>query len=384
MKKLPAHLILADGTQFSGTSFGYSKKESTGEVVFNTSLVGYQEILTDPSYFRQMVVMTYPQIGNYGLNSLDVESAKPFLSALIIKENSPIVSNYRSEISLSQYLKKNKIAGLEGIDTRALVLHLRDQGAMQGVIAFGNLSQAQIKKLKEKAKNLPHMDGLNLAGSVSTKKPYLWKKGVEGFDLTDLTPLPQGERGKQKKYKIIAYDYGIKQNILRLLIDHGCEVKVVPCTYPAEKTLAEKPDGIFLSNGPGDPAACVQEIEIIKKLLGKKPIFGICLGHQLLALALGAKTFKLKFGHHGGNQPVMDLKTKKVEITSQNHGFAVDDKKLPGGVEVTHVNLNDKTVEGVSHKKLKAFSVQYHPEASPGPSDSHYLFQRFIDLIKNG
>lgn len=380
MKKLPAHLILADGTQFSGTSFGYSKKESTGEVVFNTSLVGYQEILTDPSYFRQMVVMTYPQIGNYGLNSLDVESAKPFLSALIIKENSPIVSNYRSEISLSQYLKKNKIAGLEGIDTRALVLHLRDQGAMQGVIAFGNLSQAQIKKLKEKAKNLPHMDGLNLASAVSTKKPYLWKKGVEGFDLTE----PKIEKPSGKKYKIIAYDYGIKQNILRLLIDHGCEVKVVPCTYPAEKTLAEKPDGIFLSNGPGDPAACVQEIEIIKKLLGKKPIFGICLGHQLLALALGAKTFKLKFGHHGGNQPVMDLKTKKVEITSQNHGFAVDDKKLPGGVEVTHVNLNDKTVEGVSHKKLKAFSVQYHPEASPGPSDSHYLFQRFIDLIKNG
>lgn len=359
-KNHEAHLILADGTIYSGTSFGYQRSRS-GEVVFNTSLTGYQEILTDPSYEGQIVIMTYPHIGNYGVNAQDEESRRIFLSGFIVKENSPRVSNFRAQTTLPAYLKKHRIPALEGLDTRALVRHLRNQGAMQALIHQGPLNDK--KKLIAKARALPSMEGQDLAKEVSCKKPYTWKQGKHEFS-------------------VIAYDFGIKHNILRLLTAHGCSVKVVPATYPAHKVLLENPDGIFLSNGPGDPAVCDYAIKNVSELLGKKPIFGICLGHQILALALGAKSYKLKFGHHGGNQPVMDLATRKVEITAQNHGFAIDPKKLPSDVEVSHINLNDQTVEGIRHKTLPAFSVQYHPEASPGPHDSSYLFKRFTMMMQ--
>lgn len=374
----PAHLILSDGTVFSGTSFGY-EGEKSGEVVFNTSLTGYQEILTDPSYQGQIVVMTYPEIGNYGVNPVDAESAKIYLSGFIVKELSPIVSNFRATLDLSSYLKKHKIPAIEGVDTRALVRHIREVGALQALIVTGN--KVSLPALRKKAANLPSMEGQDLASQVSCDKPYTWKQGVP----TVVASASKGKKLKKvfkSKFKVIAYDFGIKQNILRMLVDHGCEVKVVPSTYPADKILKENPDGIFLSNGPGDPAVCKDAIQSVKELLGKKPMFGICLGHQILGLAVGAKSYKLKFGHHGGNQPVMDLATRKVEITAQNHGFAIDSKTLPKEAEVTHVNLNDQTVEGIALKKSKAFSVQYHPEAGPGPHDSHYLFERFIDLMK--
>ncbi|EKD41267.1 MAG: hypothetical protein ACD_73C00786G0002 [uncultured bacterium] len=369
---MQANLILADGTIFQGKLFG-AKKEVSGEVVFNTSLTGYQEVLTDPSYKGQMVVMTYPEIGNYGVNLEDAESRGLFLSALIVKNYSPIVSNFRAKESLDAYLKRHKVPGLYDIDTRALVKHIRDQGAQQALIVYGNISKKNIQK----AAQLPSMEGQDLASLVSTDKLYSFKQGSPIL-------LSQGlikKKNLRKKFKVVAYDFGIKKNILRLLVDHGCEVTVVPGDYPAEKVLDKKPDGIFLSNGPGDPAVCTYAIDNVKKLLGKKPIFGICLGHQILGLALGAKTYKLKFGHHGGNQPVMDLATRKVEITAQNHGFAIDDKTLPKGVMLTHTNLNDQTNEGIAHASLKAFSVQYHPEAAPGPHDSHYLFGQFIDLM---
>lgn len=368
-----AHLILADGTIFKGTSFGF-EGESFGEVVFNTSMSGYQEVLTDPSYQGQMVVMTYPQMGNYGINPVDVESKKIYLSGFIVKENSPIVSNFRATGSLSSYLKKQRVPAIEGVDTRALVRHIREKGAMPALIVVG--TKKNLKPLIKKAAKLPTMEGQDFAKMVSCQKPYRWTKGV---------PPIIGAKSKKNssRFKVIAYDFGIKQNILRMLVDYGCQVKVVPADYPAEKVLKENPDGIFLSNGPGDPAVCTYAIENVKKLLGKRPLFGICLGHQILGLALGAKSFKLKFGHHGGNQPVMDLKTRKVEITSQNHGFAIDPSGLPKDVEVSHINLNDQTVEGLSYKKLRAFSVQYHPEASPGPHDSHYLFKRFINMMNS-
>jgi len=367
----PAHLILKDGTLFSGTSFGYEGK-SSGEVVFNTSMTGYQEILTDPSYQGQIVVMTYPKIGNYGINPVDVESRKIFLSGFIVKENSPISSNFRSKFNLSSYLKKNKVPGIEGIDTRALVRHIRDKGSQPALIVVGNKKSFTVEK--KKAAKLPSMDGQNFASVVSCKKPYAWTKGVPKIirGVGAGSPRPKSRR----KFKVIAYDFGIKQNILRMLVDHGCRVKVVPSNYPAEKVLQENPDGVFLSNGPGDPAPVTVAIENVKKLLGKKPIFGICLGHQIMGLAFGGESFKLKFGHHGGNQPVMDLETRKVEITAQNHGFAIKTENLPADVEVTHINLNDQTVEGIRHKSLPAFSVQYHPEASPGPHDSHYLLDQ--------
>lgn len=374
MKNKKAYLVLKDGRVFEGVGFGHSCVKE-GEVVFNTSMSGYQEILTDPSYFGQIVVMTYPHIGNYGVNTKDEESGGVYCSGFVVREISEITSNYRSKSSLDDYLKKNKIPAIAEIDTRALVRHIREEGAMPAILAVGN---HKVSDLKKKAKKLTGMEGQNLAEKVSTKKAYSFKKGLEEF----IKEQPMKRLQAKKRYKVVAYDFGVKKNILRLLVENGCEVKVVPYCYPAEKLLSDDSlDGVFLSNGPGDPAACEFAIENIKKLIGKKPIFGICLGHQILSLALGAKTYKLKFGHHGGNQPVQDLKTKKVEITSQNHGFAVDHKALPKGVKVSHVNLNDQTVEGISHSKLPLFSVQYHPEAAPGPHDSAYLFKRFTDMM---
>jgi carbamoyl-phosphate synthase small subunit len=316
--------------------------------------------------------MTYPQMGNYGVNDEDVESAKPYAEGFIVKEHLDIPSNWRAKKSLQAYLAENKIVGIQGIDTRALTRHLRDFGAQPGVISTTDLDPTS---LVAKATALPKMSGLDLAKEVTCKKPYQWSEGDWELE-TGYVQKPG------KKYKVVAYDYGIKRNILRLLTSAGCDVTVVPATMPAEEVLAMKPDGVFLSNGPGDPEPVTYAIENIKKILGKKPVFGICLGQQLLGLALGGKTYKLKFGHHGGNQPIMDLTTRKVEIAAENHGFAVDMETLKDQVTMTHMNLNDKTCEGFQHKTLPAFSVQYHPESSPGPHDSRYLFQRFIDMME--
>lgn len=377
-KTKKAYLVLADGKVFEGEGFGHSCLK-TGEVVFNTAMTGYQEILTDPSYNNQIVVMTYPHIGNYGIAKADDESRQIFASGLVVRELSRVCSNYRADLSLDEWLKKWKIPGIAEIDTRALVRHIREAGAMPAVLAVGE--KYSVAELKKKAKKLPVMDGLNLAEGVSCEKTYGFKKGLESF-IKEKSKVKK--KASKKKYHVIAFDYGVKQNILRLFNERDCEVSVVPYAHSAEKILNSKKkiDGVFLSNGPGDPAACDAAIETVKKLIGKKPIFGICLGHQIIAQALGAKTFKLKFGHHGANHPVMDLSTRKVEITSQNHGFVVDDKSLPKNVEVTHINLNDQTVEGIRHKTLPVFSVQYHPEAAPGPHDSVYLFDRFVEMMK--
>lgn len=369
MKK--AILALADGLVFEGETFG-AEGETSGEIVFNTSMTGYQEILTDPSYKGQIVTMTYPQMGNYGVNDEDVESARPYAEGFIVKEHLDFPSNWRMKKSLQAYLAEHGIVGIQGIDTRALTRHLRDFGAQPGVISTKDLDPVS---LVAKAKALPKMSGLDLAKDVSCKKPYKWSEGDWGLE-TGYAQKPA------TKYTVVAYDYGIKQNILRLLTSAGCEVTVVPATMPAEEVLAMKPDGVFLSNGPGDPEPVTYAIENIKKILGKKPVFGICLGQQLLGLALGGKTYKLKFGHHGGNQPIMDLTTRKVEIAAENHGFAVDMETVKDQVIMTHVNLNDNTCEGFQHKTLPAFSVQYHPESSPGPHDSRYLFKRFIDMME--
>ena len=368
---MKAILLLEDGTVFEGTSFG-AKGQKCGEVVFNTSMTGYQEILTDPSYHEQIVTMTYPLIGNYGTNKTDWESRKIFASGFIVKENCDYPSNWRSAESLSDYLRANNVVGLEGIDTRKLVKHIRIQGAMRGIISSTELN---IIKLKEKLQKYPGLVGRDIVKYVTAKKPYHWDKGV-------IDVLSNAEYRPEKKYKVVAFDYGIKRNILRLLASHGCDVYVMPAAASAEEVLAQRPDGVFLSNGPGDPAPISYAIETIQRLLGKVPIFGICLGHQLLSLALGAKTYKLKFGHRGANHPVKNLKTGKIEITCQNHGFCVDMDSLSNkDVELTHLNLNDNTNEGIRCDKLKAFSVQYHPEASPGPHDSNYLFDDFIELM---
>ncbi|HYA87936.1 MAG TPA: glutamine-hydrolyzing carbamoyl-phosphate synthase small subunit [Nitrospirota bacterium] len=371
MKK--AFLALADGLVFEGHSFG-AGGETSGEIVFNTSMTGYQEILTDPSYKGQIVTMTYTQIGNYGVNEEDIESVKPYVEGFIVKESFDIPSNWRSIKSLHYYLQENGIVGIQGIDTRALTRHLRDFGAQPGVISTKDGSP---ESLIAKAKALPKMTGLDLAKDVTCNSAYTWDQG--DWDIASGYAKKAASR-----YKVVAYDYGIKRNILRLLTQAGCEVTVVPATMHPEKVLAMNPDGIFLSNGPGDPEPVTYAIENIRYLLGKKPIFGICLGQQLLGLALGGKTYKLKFGHHGGNQPIMDLTTQKVEIAAENHGFAVDMETLKDTVVMTHVNLNDRTCEGFQHKTLPAFSVQYHPEASPGPHDSRYLFQRFVDMMEKG
>ena len=366
-----AFLVLEDGTVFEGKSFGASKT-SEGEVVFNTSITGYQEILTDPSYYGQMVAMTYPLIGNYGVNEKDFEGVRPFLSAFIVKEYSRVHSNYRSSGSLGDFLKKHGIIGIEGIDTRKLVRHIREQGSMNAVIST---ETDDIEALKKQAAAIKSLVGQDSVQHVTCKEPYEWTEG--GWQLPD-------NYGKLEnpKYHIVAVDFGIKRNILRNFVDLGCKVTVVPASTSFEAIEALKPDGVFLSNGPGDPEAVTYGIDLTKKLIGKYPVFGICLGNQILGLALGGKTYKLKFGHHGGNQPVMDLATGKVEITAQNHCFAVDVESMGDQVEISHINLNDKTMEGLRHKTLPVFSVQYHPENCPGPQDSVYLFKRFVDLIE--
>jgi carbamoyl-phosphate synthase small subunit len=369
-----AMLVLADGRVFPGRSVG-ATGEALGEVVFNTSLMGYQEILTDPSYRGQMVTMTYPLIGNYGLNEEDAEANQIFLSGFIMREDCPNPSNWRSRISLNQYLLRHGIVGIAGLDTRALTKHLREEGAQTGIISTLDLDA---KSLARRAAAYPTLDGRDLVKEVTCSAPYPWTETTWTMNAGD-RPATGGKGGK---YSVVAYDFGIKHNILRNLVRVGCRVEVVPAATSAEDALARNPDGIFLSNGPGDPAAVTYAIKEIKKLVGRKPIFGICLGHQLLCLALGGKTYKLKYGHHGGNQPVMDLTTQKVEITAQNHGYVVDIDSMGGDIECTHLNLNDRTVEGMVHRKLPVFSVQYHPEASPGPHDANYLFTRFTELME--
>jgi len=372
----PAKLALEDGTVFTGTALG-AIGEVAGEACFNTSMTGYQEILTDPSYRGQILTMTYPQIGNYGVNAEDMESAKIHMAGFIVREASRTVSNFRSEGSLDEFLKKNNVVGMADIDTRALVRRLRSHGAMKAVLSSVDLDDAS---LVEKAKASAGLVGRNLVQEVLPEQQKLWEE--------DLSPwIKMGDRNraltsrKEQDLHVVALDYGMKWNIPRHLRDLGCQVTVLPGTASAEEVLSHNPDGIFLSNGPGDPEPLTGPVETIQGLLGKKPVFGICLGHQLLSLACGAKTFKLKFGHRGANQPVLDLETDKVEITSQNHGFAVEEESLPDCLEITHRNLNDNTVAGVKHKELPAFSVQYHPEASAGPHDSEYLFLRFREAM---
>ncbi len=372
---MKAILALEDGLIFEGASFGF-RGETFGEIVFNTSLMGYQEILTDPSYKGQIVTMTYPHIGNYGINLDDEESKHPWVEGFIVKELSPVVSNFRSQMSLDEYLKKHRVVGIEGIDTRKLTKHLRDHGAKKGGISTVELDP---KKLMKKVQDFPSIVGADLVKEVTCKAAYDFSETLlAGYEWPEKTAL------KAKKYFAVCVDGGIKKTILRKLNQHGFRVKVVPATTTAQEILNYKPDGVFLSNGPGDPAAVTYLIENTRRLVGKVPIFGICLGHQILGHALGGKTYKLKFGHRGGNHPVMDLTTKKIEVTSQNHGFAVDLESVPKDeIEVTHINLNDHTVEGMRHKKYPVFSVQYHPENSPGPHDSDYLFERFYDMVSS-
>lgn len=355
---MSACIALEDGTIYKGISFG-AAGEACGEIVFNTSLTGYQEILTDPSYKGQIVTMTYPLIGNYGINKDDAESVKPFIEGFVVKERSRIASNWRSEKPLDEYLKENNIVGVEGIDTRALTRRIRIKGAMKAVISTRD---EDVKSLVKKAKSSQGLEGIDLAAKVAADKKYEWNKSG--------------------KYKVTVIDCGVKYNILRNLAKNDCKVTVAPYTTSAEDILKDKPDGVLISNGPGDPAAVKAAIKAIKGLIGKTPMFGICLGQQLICLAMGGKTFKLKFGHHGGNHPVKDLRTGKISITVQNHGFCVDIDSLDkNDFEITHMNLNDNTLEGIRHKKLPVLSVQFHPEAGPGPHDADYLFGEFIKLM---
>jgi carbamoyl-phosphate synthase small subunit len=377
-----AILALEDGRVFKGRAAG-ARTRRGGEVVFNTSITGYQEVFTDPSYSAQIVCLTYPHIGNVGTNLDDEESAKPYIEGLVVREFSALASNWRSKESAQDYLEGHRVPVIWDIDTRALVRHLRDVGALRGVVATDG---TPAEKLIAEARALPRMAGLELASRVTSPKQYEWRRGsIElGASGAPVDAKSQGTSTSEGKrcYKVVAYDFGIKQNILRLLVDHGCDVTVVPAQTSGEDVLARKPDGVFLSNGPGDPEPIGYAVANIRKMLGRVPIFGICLGHQLCGLALGGRTFKLKFGHHGSNHPVQNLRTKKVEITSQNHGFCVDPDSLPASdVEITHVNLNDHTNEGMRHRSLPLFSVQYHPEASPGPHDARYLFDDFISLM---
>jgi carbamoyl-phosphate synthase small subunit len=371
-----AVLALEDGTFFRGTSVG-ATGETSGEVVFNTSMTGYQEVLTDPSYAGQIVTMTSVQIGNYGVSGEDVESARPQVAGFIVRESSPVASNWRADRTLTDYLSRNGIVAIADIDTRALTRKLRSSGVMRGIIATGGVDPAA---LADKAKAIPQMEGADLVKEVTCKAAYDWPADKDAGD-PDYVVAP--ERRAKTRLTIAAYDLGIKTNILRRLAAHNCDVRVFPATAPAAELLGMKPDGVFLSNGPGDPAALPYVIDNVTQLVASDtPVFGICLGHQVLGLAMGGKTFKLKFGHRGGNHPVKNLATNHVEITSQNHGFAVDPESLPGDVKVTHVNLYDGTVEGLRHVNKKVFCVQYHPEASPGPPDADYLFRQFLDEIE--
>ncbi len=378
----PAILALEDGRLFNGRAAGACTRRG-GEVVFNTSLTGYQEVFTDPSYAGQIVCLTYPHIGNVGTNLDDQESPRPYIEALVVREFSSLASNWRSSESAQAYLSRHGVPVIWDLDTRALVRHIRRQGALRGMVATDGTPAEQ---LVAEAGALPAMAGLELAGGVTCQRPYSWSEGSIEFTAS---PWHQamGEaasQGEVERFRVVAYDFGIKQNILRLLVDLNCDVTVVPARTSAEDVLALKPNGVFLSNGPGDPEPVTYGIEAIRKLLGRVPIFGICLGHQLCGLALGGRTYKLKFGHHGSNHPVKNLETGHVEITAQNHGFVVDPDSVPSSeVEITHVNLNDHTNEGMRHRSLPLFSVQYHPEASPGPHDSHYLFQRFTAMMKD-
>jgi carbamoyl-phosphate synthase small subunit len=369
-----AILALEDGTVFEGRSFG-APTERSGEVVFNTALTGYQEVFTDPSYSGQIVILTNPQIGNYGTSSLDNEAGGPYIEGLVVREFSGIASNWRSDADADTFLSRAGVPIVSDIDTRALVRHLRTRGVMRGVLST---VRSDTSALIETARTIPTMAGLDLATRVSTTKSYEWTTPVDACSPSDLVGQP-----RDREFHVVAYDYGIKHNILRRLVHAGCRVTVVPSLTSAEDTLALKPDGIFLSNGPGDPEPLVPQVRTIRKLIGKKPIFGICLGNQLLGLALGGKTYKLKFGHRGANHPVRNELTKRVEITSHNHGFAVDPESLNlNEVEITHVNLNDQTLEGFRHRSEPLFCVQYHPEAAPGPHDSHYLFDDFTKMMR--
>ena len=384
-----AILALEDGRYFEGEAFGAAVTH-TGEICFNTSMTGYQEVLTDPSYRGQIVAMTYPLIGNYGVNQFDCESAAPHVRGFVIEELCGTPSNWRSEESLNDYLKRCEIPGIQGIDTRALTKHLRTRGAMRAVITSGVATVAEAVKLAQES---PPMSGSDFVKEVSIEKTFRWdESGLESRKWGIPNPSQNVEAGTQGafaelkpvKHRIVAYDFGIKRNILRRLRQEGFDVQVVPSTTTAAEVLALKPDGVFLSNGPGDPAALDYIHAEVKQLVGKTPLFAICLGHQILGHCFGGKTFKLKFGHRGGNQPVKDLRDGRIAITSQNHGFAVDDASLPSNVEVTHINLNDGTVEGLRHKDFPVFSVQYHPEAAPGPHDASYFFKEFADLIEAG
>jgi carbamoyl-phosphate synthase small subunit len=367
----PAKLALEDGAVYTGRSFG-ATGETFGEVVFNTSMTGYQEVLTDPSYKGQIVAMTYPLIGNYGVNAEDRESQHPQVEGFIVRELTTIPSNFRSQGHLQGYLADHQVLGIEGIDTRALVRRLRIRGTMTGVLSTTDLDD---RSLVARARSSPGIVGRDLVSEVVPDRPFPWGEGfTSGYGVTFAPHRPAS-------HSVVAIDFGMKWNILRCLVEVGCRVTVVPGTARADDILALKPDGIFLSNGPGDPEVVRYGIETIHQLLGKKPMFGICLGHQLISLAQGARTFKLKFGHRGANQPVLNCQTNQVEITTQNHGFAVDLASLPADVEPTHVNLNDNTNEGLRHKRHPVFSVQYHPESSAGPHDSTYLFEDFRRLM---
>jgi carbamoyl-phosphate synthase small subunit len=371
-----ARLALEDGTVVRGRAFGARVDEGAGEVVFNTALTGYQEVLTDPSYRGQIVVMTAPEIGNVGWNAEDMESPRAWLSGFVVRELSPIVSNWRADSPLGKVLAEAGVPGIEGVDTRLLTQKLRDQGAMRGIITTTPADKLSDAALVDRVRRSPTLEGRDLVREVTAPGVYTWDEG--SWHHAEV-----GHQRRPRDKHVVAYDFGIKRNILRRLVDSGCRVTVVPAQTPAAEVLALEPDGVFLSNGPGDPAAVSYAAEACRRIVDKKvPLFGICLGHQILGLALGGSTYKLKFGHHGANCPVMDLTTRKVEITAQNHGFAVDVDSLRGKAELTHVNLNDNTVEGMRLGDRPAFSVQYHPEASPGPHDASYLFDRFLTLIE--
>ena len=368
-----ARLALEDGTVLTGRGFG-AKTESIGELVFNTSMSGYQEILTDPSYRGQTVLLTQPHIGNYGVNSEDEESTKVWLSGLVIRELCERASNARSGAELSDYLAQHGVPGIDGVDTRMLTRAVRERGEQRVLITHDTTSSNA--ELVERVRKAPKVADVDHVLKVTAASPYSWDRGYESQFSPPSPHTPQGARPR-----VVAYDFGAKRNILRSLVACGLDVEVVPAATPAEAVLERKPDGVFLSNGPGDPAICRYAIDSATKLVKRVPVFGICLGHQILGHVFGGKTYKMKFGHHGGNQPVIDVTTDKVEITSQNHSYAVDPKSLPDAVQVTHLNLNDGTVEGLRHRELPVFSVQYHPEAAPGPHDALYLFRRFVELL---